>query len=374
MVTNSSVEDKGYMAASREVFIRMSLLAIMAVSCYLILRPFLKFIISAVIIAVAIYPVCQRLKKLLGGRETLASILCTVLLVLVIVVPCLLLAGTLAEAIRGLAQQLQAGRINLPPPPSLLEKVPVAGQPLADLWKLCSTNVSEAVRRFGPQIQKHIPALISATAALGSTLLQLLISIVFAGFLLATSKKNSLLAERIFIRIFGDQGGEYRDVVVATVRSVTNGILGVAVIQSFFASLGFWIIGLPGAGLWAVIFFLSAIVQIGALVLVPAVLYGFATFSTSRAVVFLVWCIIVGIMDNVLKPVLLGRGSKVPMGVIFLGVLGGFMMMRIIGLFVGAIIVSVAYKLFLAWLDADTSEIRPTALTAGVSASVTNSE
>ncbi len=374
MVTNSSVEDKGYMAASREVFIRMSLLAIMGVSCFLILRPFLKFIISAVIIAIAIYPVCQRLKKLLGGRETLASILCTVLLVLLIVIPCVLLAETLADAIRTMAQQLQTGRINLPPPPPQLPKLPIAGQQLADLWILCSTNVSEVIRRFGPQIQKHIPALISTTAALGSTLLQFLISIVFAGFLLAKSERNAILAQRIFIRIFGDQGGEYRDVVAATVRSVTNGILGVAVIQSFFASLGFWIIGLPGAGLWAVIFLLSAVLQIGALVLVPAVLYGFATFSTSRAVVFLVWCIIVGTMDNVLKPVLLGRGSKVPMGVIFLGVLGGFMMMRILGLFVGAIIVSVSYKLFLSWLDTGMSERRPAALGAGASASVTNSE
>jgi predicted PurR-regulated permease PerM len=182
-------------------------------------------------------------------------------------------------------------------------------------------------------------------------LLQFLISILLAGFFLATSEKESQFADRIFARIFVDQGPEYKELVTATVRSVTNGILGVAVIQTLFASLGFWFVGLAGAGLWAGIFLIAAILQMGVIVLVPAVIYVFATQSTSHAVLFLVWCIIVGLMDNVLKPILLGRGSKVPMIVIFLGVLGGFIAMNLLGLFVGAIVLSVGYKLFMVWLD-----------------------
>jgi predicted PurR-regulated permease PerM len=100
------------------------------------------------------------------------------------------------------------------------------------------------------------------------------------------------------------------------------------------------------------VFLIASVLQVGVIALLPAVLYGFAAFSTTRAVIFLVWCIVVGLMDNILKPILLGRGAKVPMPVIFLGVLGGFMFMNsIIGLFVGAIILSVGYKLFMAWLD-----------------------
>jgi predicted PurR-regulated permease PerM len=123
------------------------------------------------------------------------------------------------------------------------------------------------------------------------------------------------------------------------------------VIQTLFASLGFWFVGLPGAGLWAGLFLIAAILQMGVLVLVPAVIYVFATQPTSHAALFLGWSVIVGLMDNVLKPILLGRGSKVPMIVIFLGVLGGFVAMNLIGLFVGAIVLSVGYKLFMAWLD-----------------------
>jgi predicted PurR-regulated permease PerM len=131
---------------------------------------------------------------------------------------------------------------------------------------------------------------------------------------------------------------------------VTFGILGVALIQSACAALGFVVVGLPGASLWSVIFLFAAVLQAGGLVLIPAVVYEFAVASTTKAVIFLVFCIIVGAMDNVLKPLLLGRGVAVPIAVVFLGAIGGFMAMGIIGLFVGAIVLSVGYKLFLAWL------------------------
>ena len=119
--------------------------------------------------------------------------------------------------------------------------------------------------------------------------------------------------------------------------------------------LGFLVVGLPAVGLWAVIFLIAAVLQFGALLLVPAVIYVFATASTTKAVIFLIWCIIVALMDNVLKPVLLGRGAAVPVVVVFVGAIGGFVVMGIIGMFVGAIVLSVGYKLSLAWLG----EIQP---------------
>jgi predicted PurR-regulated permease PerM len=125
----------------------------------------------------------------------------------------------------------------------------------------------------------------------------------------------------------------------------------VALIQSLFAGLGFLVVRLPGAGLWALLFFIFAVLQVGAVALIPIVIYVFATTGTTKAVVFLIWCIFVGLMDNVLKPLLLGRGVPVPIVVVFLGAIGGFLAMGIIGLFVGAIVLSVGYKLFLAWLD-----------------------
>ena len=122
------------------------------------------------------------------------------------------------------------------------------------------------------------------------------------------------------------------------------------------AALGFFVAGLPGAGLWSVVFLFAAVLQVGGLLLIPAVIYVFATASTTKAVIFLIWCILVGLLDNILKPVLLGRGVAVPMAVIFLGAFGGFFAMGIIGLFIGAVVLSVGYKLFLAWLEGDGAD------------------
>jgi predicted PurR-regulated permease PerM len=351
MATHFLVEDKGYMSRGRDVFIRLSLLTAMGVSCFLLLRPFLDIILSGILIAIAVYPAHRMLSNALRGHRTFAAVLCTLLLLLIVILPCLLLAGSLTGGIGAIVQQAQAGRIDLPPAPQGLDKLPFIGPRMNSFWTLCSTDLSAVVSRFSPQIKELIPKLLSDSAKFGGVLLQFLISILLAGFFLATSEKESQFADRLFARIFAEQGPEYKELVTATVRSVTNGILGVALIQTLFASLGFWFVGLPGAGLWAGIFLIAAVLQMGVIVLVPAVLYVFATQSTTHAVLFLVWSIIVGLMDNVLKPILLGRGSKVPMIVIFLGVLGGFIAMNLIGLFVGAVVLSVGYKLFMVWLD-----------------------
>ena len=160
---------------------------------------------------------------------------------------------------------------------------------------------------------------------------------------------------RVCNRLFGERGAEFQNLIGSTIRSVTSGILGVALIQTVLAAVGFLVVGLPGAGLWAVIFLIAAVLQIGPLVLIPAVIFVFATATTTTAVIFLIWCVVVGLLDNVLKPMLLGRGASVPTAVVFLGAIGGFVAMGIIGLFVGAIVLSVGYKLFLAWVEPNSA-------------------
>ena len=251
----------------------------------------------------------------------------------------------------------------IPPLPAGIESWPIIGAPLKNAWDLASRDLSEVVRSFTPQIKAGLPILLSASAAIGFTLLQLLLSILVAGVLLWNADAAYKLTCSLANRLFGDRGPEFQQLVGATIRSVTLGIIGVAVIQTAFATLGFLVVGLPG-GPWAVIFLFAAILQVGIFVIILAVIYVFVTASTTKAVIFMIWCIIVGLMDNVLKPLLLGRGVAVPIAVVFLGAIGGFVAMNIIGLFVGAIVMSVGYKLFLAWIEAG-DEAHPTALEAG---------
>jgi predicted PurR-regulated permease PerM len=343
----------GYMNRSREVFIRMSLLALMAVTCLLILKPFLLLILWSMILAIATYPGYRWLGRVLHGRERWAAAICIVLLLAIVIIPALLLAGTLTGAAHSLAISLENGSLRVPPPPEKVASWPVIGASLMALWAEASNNLSAVLAKLSPYLRAYAPQLLSASASIAGTMLQFIIAIVIAGFLLTNSKANAEFSGLLFHRIFGEKGHEFEELTESTVRSVTNGILGVAVIQSVFAGIGFMAVGLPGAGMWAAIFLVASVLQVGPLVMIPAVIYAFAITSTGHAVLFLVWCAIVGLMDNVLKPLMLGRGSKVPTAVIFIGVIGGFVAMGIVGLFVGAIILSVGYKLFLSWLRED---------------------
>lgn len=334
-----------------DVSIHVGLSALLATACFLILKPFLPIIAWGIVIAIAIFPAYRKLRNILGGRGKVAAVLCALVLLAVLMLPVALLTDTVIEGIQSLATRIRTGALSVPPPPASAANWPLIGPPLARLWNMASTDLTELLKSLTPQIKALVPGLISASAGLGLTVLEFVLSIAVAGVLLATSSGCARVSRSLANRLFGDQGPEFEELAASTIRSVTNGILGVAVIQSILAGLGFLVVGIPGAGLWTVIFLFAALLQAGGIVLIPAVIYVFATASTTKAVLFLLWCIIVGVMDNVLKPMLLGRGVAVPIAVVFLGAIGGFLAIGIIGLFVGAIVLSVGYKLFLAWLE-----------------------
>lgn len=334
-----------------EVSIHICLFALLAAGCLLILRPFIAVTVWGLIISIAGYPGYCKLQKLLGGRRILASVVFTVLLLAVLIVPIALLAQTLIDGFQSLAAHLHDETLTIPPPPPNIAAWPVVGKPISDLWNLASINLSAALQSFAPQLKAAASGLLLAAAGVGLGVLQFFASIVVAGFLLANSSQCARVSRGLAIHLFGNKGPEFEALAAATVRSVTTGILGVALIQSLLAGLGFLMVRLPGAGLWALLFLVAAVLQVGALVLIPVVVYIFATTVIAKAVAFLIWCIFVALIDNVLKPLLLGRGVPVPVVVVFLGAIGGFMAMGIIGLFVGPIVLAVGYKLFLAWLS-----------------------
>lgn len=351
MTADTPVPDKTYLKRALEVSLHIGLVGLLAATCLLILSPFIAVVGWGLIIAIAGYPGYCRLQKLLGGRAGFASIFFTILLLTISIVPIGLLAHTLIDGSQALAARLHNGTLRIPPPPPNIATWPVIGKPFSDLWSLGSTNFSAVLRSLAPQLKVAANGLLSAATGVGLSVLQFFISILIAGFLLVNSSRSARVSRRLAIRLFGNNGAEFEALAVATIRSVTTGILGVALIQSLFAGLGFLVVRLPGAGLWALLFFIAAVLQVGGLALIPVVIYVFATTGTAKAVAFFIWCLIVALMDNVLKPLLLGRGVPVPIVVVFLGVIGGFLAMGIIGLFVGPIVLSVGYKLFLAWLD-----------------------
>lgn len=346
----TEMNSKDHVQRAIDVAIHIGLLALLTTACLLILLPFLPLVAWGIIIAIAVFPAYRKFRTLLGERGNLAAVLGTLLFLAVLIVPVALLTGTTMDGVQTLAAHIKDGSLSVPPPPAGVATWPLVGPSIYRTWTLASTNLTELFKSFAPQIKAFVPALLAATAGLGLTVLQFVLSILLAGFLLAKATSFVKIASSLFNRLFGNQGAEYQELAASTIRSVTNGILGVALIQSVLAALGFLVAGLPGAGLWTVIFLFAAVLQVGIVGLVPPVIYMFTIANTTKAVLFLVWCAFVGLIDNVLKPILLGRGVSVPTAVVFLGAIGGFVAMGSIGLFVGAIILSVGYKLFLAWL------------------------
>jgi len=347
-----SAEDTVALNRALEIAVRIGLLAVLVAWCFEIVRPFLSLVAWGTIIAVATYPVYRRLEVGLGERRGLAATLFTLLVLGLLIGPILMLAETLVEGAQEFAHALSTGTLSVPPPPEKIGSWPLVGASIERLWSLASVNLQAALREFEPQIKSLGPWVLSAAADTGLGILQFIVAIVLAGVLQANAAGGGQVAQSIARRIGGERGTEFTELAQSTVRGVARGILGVALIQSLLAGLGFLAVGLPAAGLLALLCFLLAVVQIGPiLILIPTVIYVFSTGSTVSAVLFLIWSLFVALIDNVLKPLLLGRGAKVPMVVIFVGAIGGFLDSGVIGLFIGSVVLALGYSLLVAWLD-----------------------
>jgi predicted PurR-regulated permease PerM len=346
----SPANDPVFLSRIVEATVRVGVLVVLVAWCLQIVWPFVVPLIWGIIIAIAAHPIYHRLQVALGGRRKLAATIFTLLALILLIGPTILLAETLIVSAQELASDLRDGTVVIPVPPESIGQWPVIGQPLERFWRLASVNLEQALGEIGPQLRALASWLLSTVAGVGLGILQFVFAIITAGVLLTQAQPGRRVADAIATRLAGDRGAELADLAHMTIRSVTRGILGVALIQALLAGLGFLAVGLPAAGFLALICLLLAMVQSILIVLLPTVIYVFATADPVVAAVFLIWSLFVGLIDNVLKPILLGRGVKAPMIVIFLGAIGGFLASGVIGLFVGAVVLALGYELFLAWL------------------------
>jgi predicted PurR-regulated permease PerM len=359
-----SVSEREFMKRAVEAAIRIGAIAVLIVWCFVIARPFLVPIVWGAIIAVAIFHGYEKLRAAVGGRRITAAVLITLLMLVLLVVPSVLLGNSLVSGARDVVNSFQSGELYIPSPPDRVAEWPLIGEPIAKAWTLASQNLEEALRQASPFLKGFGAWLLSAAAGAGLALLQFVLAIIIAGALLANSAAAGRAMRVIAQRLAGERGLEFVGVAEQTVRSVASGILGVALIQALLAGLGFLVAGVPAAGLLTLICLIFGVIQLGVvIVLIPVVIYLFSTADTVTAVGFLIWAILVAPVDNVLKPILLGRGVDVPMLVIFVGAIGGFLNAGIIGLFIGAVVLALGYKLFLAWLAQDSTP--DTAVDAG---------
>ncbi|MCX7085333.1 MAG: AI-2E family transporter [Methylococcales bacterium] len=356
--TAQKISDRIFVHRSLEATIQIGLLLIISVWCFKIVEPFIIPIIWGAIIAIAAYPLYLRLQSALGQRNKLAATLFTVGFLIIMLVPTVLLTETLIQGLSMVGDKIKDGTPLIPPPPENLHTVVLVGEPLAKFWLLASENIHSALQQLTPVLKVIGSWLLSAATGAGVAILHFVVAIIVAGILLANAQGCHKTTRAITTRLANEKGDSFAELTEATVRSVANGILGVALIQSLLAGIGFIVVGIPAAGLWALLCLILSIAQIGiGLIVIPMIIYLFYTGDTFTAVVFLAWNLPISLIDHILKPILLGRGVKTPMAIIFMGAIGGLLTAGVIGLFIGAVTLALGYELFLLWLNDDLLRI-----------------
>jgi predicted PurR-regulated permease PerM len=341
-----------------ESTLRIGLLLILLLYTYEIIRPFTTPILWGAIIAIAAFPLVKWLQPKLGGRRSVATTVVTVFFIAALVAP----AWTVTEAglggLKKLSAGLESGELRIPPPAARVADWPVIGEQLYASWSSASSDLESFLHSNSKQIGELSGALLKRIGGSVMGVLMFVVALIIAGGFMTYAENCGAAAKRFFVRVGGlDPGGEWAPMIVATVRNVLQGVVGVAIIQTVLVSIGLFVAGIPGAPILSVIILVMAIAQLPLLlVLIPVIAYAFSILDPVWGVVFAVYMAIAGFSDSVLKPMMMGRGLDIPMPIILFGAIGGMIMSGIIGLFVGAVILSIVYKLFGLWLQQQASE------------------
>ncbi len=343
--------DEQFVQNTIGAFLRVAVLLIIAYYSLQILSPFINLALWSIILAVALYPTHTRLTARLGGREKTSATIIVALFLFIIVFPVTVMTDSTVASARKLSSQLQTGELSIPPPRDNVARWPVIGETLYEVWSEAAENIEDTINQFQPQLQQAGQWLLKAIGGVAGGVLTIIVSIILSGFFLISAESGYRVSRKLMTLLLGARGVELTDLSVATIRSVAKGVLGVALIQTGLAAIGLFATNVPYAGILLVIFLLVAIVQIPTtIIILPLIIWMYSAASPVVATIFAIYMILVGLSDNVLKPLLLGRGVKIPALVILLGAIGGMIYAGVIGLFLGAVILALAYELIRVWM------------------------
>jgi predicted PurR-regulated permease PerM len=355
----SALADLEARASSRllDVLIRAGLIAVLAVLCYRVFAPFLTLMTWALILAVTLYPLHRALARRLGGRQGLAATIVVIAGVFLIVAPTALLMKSFGSSIHDFVVAVQQNTLQIPPPRKGVRAWPFVGERIHATWSQAHTDLPGLVQSMQPQIGQLARKALAMVAGIGIGLLQFLASFIIASIVMAYGEAGARGSRAIFERITGRERGEaFARLSTATIRAVALGVIGIAFVQAILVGLALLLAGIPWPGVLAAVTLVLSIAQVPALlVILPAIIYIWASgaYGTGAAVVHTVILLLAGMADNVLKPLMLGRGVDAPMPVVLLGALGGLATAGILGMFVGATLLALGYQIFMGWVASD---------------------
>jgi predicted PurR-regulated permease PerM len=358
-----------FASALLEVLIRAGLLLVLALLCWQVFSPFVALMVWAVILAISLYPLHQLLARGMGGRQGWAAAVIALLGIALIVTPAALLLGSLGDSVHGLVNGVQQNTLEVPPPRKSVAEWPVIGERLYAVWDRAHTDLPGLIKSMQPKIGHLATVALTMVASIGGGILKFVAAFIVAAIVMAFGESGARACAAIFARVFGaTRGAAFITLSVATVRAVAQGVIGIAFIQALAVGLCLLAAGVPLAGLLAGIVLVLGIAQVPAVIVtLPAIAYLWMSggYGTGEAAVYTALLFVASMADNVLKPLMLGRGVDAPMPVILLGAIGGMATAGILGLFVGATLLALGYQLFMEWV-ANADGAGPTAASEAV--------
>jgi len=332
--------------------LRLAFLALLLYGAAVLLYPFSSVILWTVALSVSLYPVYDWIARRLNGRRRIAAVIVTILTLLILTIPAAWVAITLAESVAQIYERIDFSSMTLLSPPESIKTWPLIGDELYRLWAFAIDNVGDLLVKLGPQIKSLAGSFLRISAGAGLGTVSFVLAIIVMGFLLPASASILRYVNGFAHKLDPARGAHFVELAGATIRAVARGVVGISVLQAILASIGFVAAGIPQASLLTFAVLILGIVQIGAaVVIIPVIIWSWTFMNTGPAVVFTIYMLAVNSMDNILKPFLMGRGLEAPMLAILIGVVGGALTFGISGVFLGPIILTVVWTLFLAWID-----------------------
>jgi len=337
---------------SIDLTIKLLLILILLVWCAMIILPFVIPVLWGIILAITLHPLYKKLLKLVKGKKGLAGSMITLILLALLIVPFVWLVSSVVGSAKEVITSLREHTLIIPPPKPEVADWPVVGDPIYGAWQSLSTNMEAAVTQYRDQILQIGDKFLGTIKSVTSNFFMMILSVIISGIMLTNSEKSEKSTKSLAARIGGGSGDEFTSLVVLTIRNVAKGILGVAFIQFVLIGACLILAKVPLAGLWAIVVFLFAMVQLPVgIIAIPIIIYLYSANDPLPATIWSVLILVFAMSDAIIKPVLMGKGAPVPMLVIFLGAIGGMIMSGFIGLFTGAIVLSIGYKLSTIWLS-----------------------
>lgn len=340
-----------------EAFIRIGLIFVLVLGTYHIVQPFILPVLWGAIIAVALNPVVNILIDKLNLKRSTASSLVTIVCILLLFVPFIAITASIYEGLMGLIQTIGSGQLAAFTPSEQIKNIPLVGAHIYDGLIYLTAHIKDMVLQFLPQIKAMLTGLLSTFGSGFASLAMFIISLIIAGIFMAASNPISKVVVQVFERSAGSKGEEWAFMTAQIIRSVLVGVIGVAFIQTAIISAALFTFHIPAAGLISLLILVMCIAQLPAiLAILPLCLYMYFTADTTPFIIFTIWALAAGLADNILKPILMGRGSMVPMPVVVIGSLGGMMYAGIIGLFLGAVVLALWWGVFMVWLGSEEEQ------------------